>query len=502
MLFCKMFSRQQNRSVCLVILSLLAAVLLPCCATNPVTKKKEFVLMSEQQEFSVGRSMDPEIRKQYGVYSSGRLQDYVTSIGERIAEVSDRPDIFFHFTVLYSPIVNAFALPGGYIYITRGLMAYLNSEAELAGVLAHEIGHVTARHAVRQYTKAAAYQIATGIASIFVPEINNARQFSDFVFVAINAGYSREYETESDRLSAGYISRAGYDPQAVSSVLRILELLDRYNNNKKNHISLFSSHPDTQKRIADIEKELLEENLQVPPPSITGKDRYLKEIDGLVFGNNIHEGVIHLNRFQHPDFRIEIFFPEKWTIKNMPDAVIAKDPDNDFQLELRHHSLNKRQSIEEAARAIVKKNGLTEINGSQQLINGLEAYTGTYEGTMRHRGSVTVRTGFFQLKNNVFFVTGISKTDEFRKALPFFEKTIKSFKKLSQEEAGNIQPNKIRLYTIKKGEGMNTLVKKYGGPGDGIKAFALINAWDPENIPELKPGMVIKILRNDDPFKP
>ena len=301
----------------------LAVGLLAACATNPVTKQPDFVLMSEDQEISIGREMNPEILKEYGDYPADQLQNYVANVGKRLANASDRTDLFFHFRVVNSPEVNAFALPGGYVYVTRGLLAYVNSESELAGVLGHEIGHVTARHAVRQYTKAASYNLATGIASIFVPGVNNFGQIADIAFVAITSGYSRDYEREADRLGVKYALKAGYDPKAVSNFLHTLDLLDKVKGQKTYH-SLFATHPKTEERVALAESEADSGNITLQAQLIIGREPYLKQVDGLLFGPDPKEGVVIGNRFQHPDLRIEVIFPQGWNIENKPDAVMAK----------------------------------------------------------------------------------------------------------------------------------------------------------------------------------
>jgi predicted Zn-dependent protease len=204
---------------------LLALLALSGCATNPVSGKKEAVLMSEQKEIEIGRELNPEVRKRYGVYDNHALQDYVQGVGQKLAGLSHRPGLIYRFSVLDSNEVNAFALPGGYIYITRGLLAYLNSEAELAAVLGHEIGHVTARHAVRQYTTAMAANIGYTIGSIFVPQIGNqgVGNLFNVLGTALVRGYGRQHELESDRLGAQYLAHAGYDPQAMLQVLEVLK---------------------------------------------------------------------------------------------------------------------------------------------------------------------------------------------------------------------------------------------------------------------------------------
>jgi len=423
-------------------------VLMLSCATNPVTRQPEFVLMSEDQEISIGREMDPKIIQEYGIYHSGHLQQYVETIGKRLAEVSDRRDLFFHFKIADTPIVNAFALPGGYVYVTRGLLAYVNSDAELAGVLGHEIGHVTARHAVRQYTKAASYNIATNIASIFVPQINNFGQIADIAFIAITSGYSREYEREADRLGVKYAFAAGYDPKAISSFLQTLSQLDKVEGKKSYH-GLFSTHPQTEERVtlADAAADL--KTLPRTASLVVGKENCLKQIDGLLFGPDPKEGVVKGEKFQHPDLKIELSFPKGWNIENKPDAVVAKNPAQPEYLQLMLEHLNKKTSVTAVAKNISEKAGFRETAGSVTRINGLDAYVGTYQGKTQKLGYITARIGFIQDEDIVHFIIGFSRPEQFAAALPFFNATINSFKKLSVNEAQVIKHPEYRFIPSK-----------------------------------------------------
>src|SRR3989344_796841 len=193
------------------------------CAMNPVSGTPDLVFMSESSEINIGSQNDAKIRKQYGVYDNPELQAYVEQVGQKLAALSHRPGLTYHFTVLDSPEVNAFALPGGYIYITRGILAYLNSEAELAAVLGHEIGHVTARHGVRQYTAATATGFVGAIIGVATGIGATQDLFNNVFGNAILSGYGRDHELESDRLGAEYLARAGYDPQAIIQVIGILK---------------------------------------------------------------------------------------------------------------------------------------------------------------------------------------------------------------------------------------------------------------------------------------
>jgi predicted Zn-dependent protease len=465
------------------------------CATNPVTKQPEFVLMSEDQEINIGREMNPTIIKEYGEYPADHLQHYVETIGKRLADVSDRTDLFFHFKIVNTDSVNAFALPGGYVYVTRGLLAYANSESELAGVLGHEIGHVTARHAVRQYTKAASYNIATGIASIFVPELNNFGQIADIAFVAITSGYSREYEREADRLGLKYALKAGYDPKAISTFLSTLELLDKVKGEKTYH-SLFATHPKTEERVTLAESEAVAHSLPYSTKLIVGREPYLKQIDGLLFGPDPKEGVITGSKFQHPDMRIELTFPKAWNIENKPDAVIAKNPSREMYLQLRLENLNKKTSVAEVARGLSRRLGFRETTGTPTLINGLDAYVGTYAGKIQKLGYITARIGFIRIEDIVHYIIGYARSAEFSAALPLLNTTITSFRKISAAEAQAIKPARVRLHTVQSGDTFASLCTALGRPADDAKILALLNAMDPSRS-ALKPGMVIKVIKND-----
>ena len=482
------------RSLRALIGACVIVVFMLSCATNPVTRQPEFVLMSEDQEISIGREMDPKIIQEYGMYNSGHLQQYVETIGKRLANVSDRRDLYFHFKIVDTPVVNAFALPGGYVYVTRGLLAYVNSDAELAGVLGHEIGHVTARHAVKQYTKAASYNVAANIASIFVPQINNFGQIADIAFIAITSGYSREYEREADRLGVKYAFAAGYDPKAISTFLQTLSQLDKVEGKNTYH-GLFSTHPRTEERVTLAYAEADLKTLPRTAALVVGKENCLRQIDGLLFGPDPKEGVVKGDKFQHPDLKIELSFPKGWNIENKPNAVIAKNPAQQQYLQLMLEHLNKKASVTAVAKAISEKAGFNETAGSATRINGLDAYVGTYQGKTQKLGYITARIGFVQDEDIVHFIIGFSQPEQFAAALPFFNATINSFKKLSMNEAQSIKPSRIALYTVKAGDSFASICKEFGRPQDEAKTLALMNGINSAHT-QLKPGTVIKVIKN------
>ncbi len=468
------------------------------CATNPVSGKQEFVLMSEQQELALGKELDPTIRKDYGVYGDPELQRYVDGLGQRLAALSHRPDIFFHFTVLDSPLVNAFALPGGYIYITRGLLAYINSEAELAGVLGHEIGHVTARHAVRQYTKAASYQIGAGIASVVAPEAARAYgELAGVVFAAIQSGYSREYETEADRLAMTYAARTGYDPGAITSLLNTLMLIREEKNGGSSYTSLFATHPKAETRISRVLEEMNLQGLESAGSSLVKRQTYLQHIDGLLFGSDVHAGVVAGAVFRHPDLQIEVVFPDGWPVENKPDAVRAEEPGGSAFVELRLYRLSKKISLEAAAQRIAHTYGFRLLStGGHTTVNGMRAYVASYGGRSSDAGPVVVRAGFFKKSDTVMYIFGVAPTDRFVALNPVFERTIESFRQLTDDEAESIKPTCVHLYRVARPCTLAEVLQKLGRQPAELRTVSLLNGWDPDAAHDLRPGMAVKVLRN------
>ncbi len=235
----------------------LYAVLMSGCSVNPVSGKKEFVMMSEAQEVSLGAGLHKQILKQYKPYNNPALQAYVNQIGQSLAKHSHRNNIRYKFTVVDDPSINAFALPGGYIYITRGLMAYLNSEAELAGVLAHEIGHVTARHSARQHTRDTLTNV---FASVIAKQAGGGGKAISTLATASVRGFGRKHELQSDKLGAEYLARAGYDPHNMIKVIEVLKAQEDFSKylarsegrQPPTYHGTFATHPSNDKRLQQV----------------------------------------------------------------------------------------------------------------------------------------------------------------------------------------------------------------------------------------------------------
>jgi predicted Zn-dependent protease len=332
-------TRRAFRRIAVIALGSLA---LTHCAQNPVTGDKNFVLLSEQQEIEMGAQAHQDVLKAYAALDNPGLQAYVNEVGQRLARQSHRPQLQWHFTVVDSPDVNAFALPGGYVYITRGLMAYLNSEAELAGVVGHEIGHVTARHGVRQQSAATAVGLGAVLGSILVPGLNNQAGASllQTLAQAWTAGYGREHELESDRLGAEYLAKSGYRPQAMIDVIGVLKNQElfaaaqakRDGRPVRTYHGTFATHPSNDARLQQVVGEA---NRYAVANPREGRSEYLQKMAGVYFGDSPDQGVIRNNALLHEKLGLAIQFPPGWRVQNRPDRVVALAPQGDALVELR-----------------------------------------------------------------------------------------------------------------------------------------------------------------------
>jgi len=422
------------------------------CATNPVTGDTDFVMMSETEELAAGRAEHQEILKQYEVYDDAGLQAYVASVGQRVAAKSHRPELNYVFTVLDSPEINAFALPGGYVYITRGLMAYLNSEAELAGVLGHEVGHITARHGVRQQSASHATELGVGLLSIFVPQIGAlGHQAVSLLGTALVRGYGRDQELEADRLGAEYLARTGYDPEAIISLLTVLkdqEILDQQlakqeGREARAYHGVFSTHPRSDTRLAEVvgvARQL------AATPGERQRERYLDELDGLVFGSNPAGGTVRGQRFLHPQLDFVVEFPAGWRIVNETSRVIAGDSGGFAQLQLALMPAAELPTPE----AVLQKLGVRElVSGTAFTVDGAPGLMGFTRMTVQGAQRVT-RLAVIRRETEAFvFLGATARETDLPHRDPDFVKAVKSFRHLSAEERAGIAPRRVRVITAK-----------------------------------------------------
>jgi predicted Zn-dependent protease len=473
------------RTVILPTLLALAAA----CATNPVTGRRELSFMSEAQEISIANESEPQIKAEMGVYNDPELQRYVSEIGWRMAKISERAHLPWRFTVVDVPVVNAFAVPGGAIYITRGIMPFLDSEAELAGVIGHEIGHVTARHSAQQYTRQVSGLVGLTALSVFVPA---ARPFGDLSAQALGVlflKYGREDELQSDELGARYESRLGWDPAGVPAFLSTLGRLDEAAGDRRGIPGWLSTHPDPLSRVKEIQP--IVQQLKTSGQFSTNREDFLKRIDGIVFGDNPEQGIARGSAFLHPVLRFRIDFPNGWEIQNSPQQVVAKAPGADIFMLLQLVEQPRGRNIEEIALNSMGRAGFRPVQGGRTTINGLDAFVGVYQGQIEGLGAVATRAAHVAHDKNVFMVAGLVPQRVFEQADGAFSTSIRSFRPLSAAEAEEIRPNRIDFYVVRAGDTWASIAERGGGT---IKpaTLAVMNGATPGSAPQV--GTRIKIV--------
>jgi predicted Zn-dependent protease len=471
-------------------LSIAAALAVSSCATNPATGKRQFSLMSEEQEIAIGQEQDVQVRKEMGVYGDRQLQQYVNDVGLKLAQAAERPNLPWHFTIVDVPAINAFALPGGYIYITRGILPFLQDEAQLAGVLGHEIGHVTARHAATQYSRSTGAQLGLILGSVFVPGGAAAASLGSTGLGLLFLKNGRDDEAQADQLGVRYAARAGWDPDAVPQMLTTLSRIEDESDNKGVPNWLLT-HPAPDDRVGRVQNAVRDAERGAARFN-TDHDGYLKRMDGLMWGDNPDQGVVRGSSFLHGGLRFALDFPAGWSITNGQTEVVAKEPGTKSLMLLQPVQRPVGRTIDDVALLSMQRAGFRLVDGSRTTINGLEAFVGTYTGSLQNMGRVEMRAAHIVKARDVYLLAGIAPPDAYDQSQPAFTKTIQSFRELSRAEAEGVRANRIDFYTARQGDTWQSIAER---PSKGlIKAstLAIMNGHAVNDQP--RPGERLKIV--------
>jgi len=482
------------------LLIFLVVLFLPFgCSRNPVTGKREFSLMSESQEIAMGQQADPSIVAQFGLYQDDNLQKFINARGQEMAKISHRPNLKFDFKVLDSPVVNAFALPGGYVYFTRGIMAHFNNEAEFAGVLGHEIGHITARHGAQQQTKAFLGQLGLIAGIIIKPEfaqyLNVASQGLQLLFLK----FGRDDESQSDQLGVEYSTRVNYDAHEMAD---FFQTLDRLSGGSEGRIPTFmSTHPDPLNREQNV-KELATKwqgELNKNPSQLkVNRDSYLKMIDGLIYGEDPRQGYVENSMFYHPELKFQYPIPAAWQTNNTPIQVQMQPKDGKALMVLRLSSEKTPQAASQKAAEELK---MTVTDSKQRTINGLQAIVTTSDQQLdpntppEQQTPVRIRSGYILLDGRVYELHGLSATADFQTYASNIDKTIFGFKKLTDQSKINVKPEKVDVKTAGSNTTLKAFLQKNGIPAKRHQEFAILNGMDVNA--SVKKGMLIKVVSKD-----
>lgn len=478
------------RTLRLAGLGLLAAGLwgLNGCASNPATGGANVVFSSAAGETRIGEKMHTEMVAEGAIYDDAELQAYVSRVGERLAANSDMPDLDFRFAVIDSPDINAFALPGGYIYIHRGLLAYLDSEAELAAVLGHEIGHITARHHGRRQTAGITNAVLATTAYILTGS-GDLAQASNMYGAELISGYGRDMELEADGLGASYMHRSGYDPDAMLEVIGVLKYQEQYQRLKakssgrptSTYHGLYASHPRNDQRLKAVINAAAELDLDtyMPNPAVPGEFR--QRTQGLVWGESV-QGEQEENRFYHSRLGFTFKHPPGWRVDTLSSAIVARAPDGGSQMKImllpRNAKANPQTVLEDKATGT--------LSATAALAQaGLQGYT-----AVASSGGASRRIGVVDYNNYSYLFEG--SADDFAAQDAQLLAMIESFRPIHPRERKAANPRQIQYIQVPRGA---TLASLAAGVqiDDAENQLRLINGFYPRGEP--RTGDWIKVIR-------
>jgi predicted Zn-dependent protease len=480
----------------LILIWLSASLLISnSCAVNPVTGKKQIVLMSESQEIAMGAAADPEIVAQYGRYEDKILQDFITQKGNEMAAISHRPDLKYEFKIVDSEVLNAFAVPGGYVYFTRGIMAHFNNEAEFAGVLGHEIGHITARHSVSQQSKAILGQVGLIGSMILVPQVAEFAEPLSEGLGLLFLKFGRDAERQSDELGVEYSSKIGYDAKEMAGFFNTLERQSSGSESAELP-DFLSTHPNPGDRNIAVSKlsDEWKKKLNLNDPKVS-RESYLKKIEGLIYGEDPKQGFLENDVFYHPVLKFQLNTPKGWNYQNKPQELEFAPKDGKAIIIM---TLIPGKSLEEAASNVVEKNNLQVLESNQITVNGLNALSiladVKVEQQKQQQQAPTVRTLSYliQYNDNIYHILGASSVTDFNSYSENFLQTMKNFKELKDASKLNKQPERIRIKPVKQSGTLKQALNSYNMPEKKQEEISLLNGMLLTD--KVLAGSLIKIL--------
>ena len=447
--------------------SVLCAVALCSCATNPATGKKQLMLVSESQEASMGLEADQQFHGLYGDFEDRALQAYVESVARPLAAVSERPGLPWTFRVVDDPQVNAFALPGGYVYVTRGILAHMNSEAELAGVLGHEIGHVTARHSASAQSKQMLGMVGLGVGMILSPTLRQGGDALSQAFGLVFLKFGRDQESQADQLGLRYIVRKDYNPEGMLDVFRTLDGVSSAGGSDRLP-NWLSTHPAPPNRLADMKRTIQEQHAT---GTRMGRPEFIRRLDGLMFGENPREGFFREQVFYHPEMAFRMTFPQGWATQNEKQSVASMPASKDAIL---HLALAPGEPMA-AAGEFAKQEGVQAGSIERGNVNGLPAASLQFQVQDPQGGVIVGMVTFVKHGASTFQLLGYTTEARYGAYKQAMASWIRSFERLSDQRILAVQPMRLRIETLRQASTITNLAREWNSP---VKAetLALINA--------------------------
>jgi len=467
-------------------------LLLAGCAVNPVTGQNELMLLTEQDERRLGLQTEQSVSEEYGVYQDNTLQSYVNGLGQPLARVSHRPALDWQFKVMDSPVVNAFAAPGGYIFVTRGLLAAVNDEAELAGVLAHEIGHVTARHSARNYSQSLlaglGVQLGTALAGSYGEVLGPLLEVgTGLLFLK----YSRDDERQADALGVEYAAKGGYDTYRMADFFVTLQRQETLSGAGGGSAlpEWFSTHPSPVDREAAVRAQTAQWRNKLPAQAYRiNRDNYLARIDGMTFGDDPRKGFREGEWFYLPQQQVQFRIPSQWSFEREGSQAQMVHPQKAGAIIFGQQA----GRVDELASQFVSKMQATVQENAIRSVNGLQArrlVSIVTEGQQRSR----IVSYFFQKGNEVFMFHGLADEAGFSRVLASLEQPALSFAPLTDREKLNRLPKKLIVRQIGKASTLETALSDFQVDRELWPRIAWMNEMQLSD--RLQPGQRIKIVK-------
>ncbi len=470
------------------VVAILIFLLIPLsCAFNPVTGKKEFMLVTEKDEIALGKQADQEIGRTYGIYDNSALSNYVNRVGQDISKITQRPKLEYHFQVLDTPVINAFAGPGGYVYVTRGIMAYFNDEAELAGVIGHELGHVNARHIAQQMSRMQLTQLGLGVGMILSEDFRRYAGLAQFGVSMLFLKFSRDDERQADDLGVEYASKSGYDTYRMASFFQTLE---RVNPGGSSGLpDWFSTHPNPENRVAAVNNKTAEWRQKLNRTQYAVKrDDYLKMVSGITYGEDPRQGYVEGNVFYHPTMKFTLPVPSGWQVSNTPSQVrIVSDKEDAVILLM----LDDSPSVSKAANRFVQNANAAVQSREQLVVNGLQAEK-VVARLVSEQDTLQAMSYFIAKGGAIYALHGLTSRNAFSQYSPTFSRTFGGFKNLDDPSKINVQPERLAVKTVTRAGSLRTSLKQFGTPESELENLAVLNGMQLED--NVSAGTLIKIV--------
>jgi len=454
----KRIENQRMRVLRVATTALWLVVSLFSFASLPAGARERSIFMSHEEEEAIGRRAAAEVAQTMGLLDDPNLQAYVDSIGQRLARAAPRQDVTYRFAIVNMIEPNAFALPGGYIYVSRGLLELTNSEAELANVLAHEIAHVSERHSVERDAQQKAAQVFSilGIIVGVAAGSGQAAAAAGMFGQSWMAAYSRDQEREADELGQDFAYRAGFNPEGMSDFLHTLDNWTRLSQGASRQASYFDSHPTTPERVAKASTRAL---------SLLGRagnfrseitpGEYLKRLEGLVVGEDPAGGAFDGSNFYHADLDFRLRFPEGWSLHNSQLAVGAVSPNTqDAMVSL--DSVTEGTDPEKAAHEARKRDGLRFLEEGALRVGALPAYRARWQQQAQQQALIFEAT-WIAYAGRIFRIVGVSTAERFRMYQAAFQSTVRSFRPLTEEEHAKLKAVRIHIVMAREKEDLSAL---------------------------------------------